>query len=163
MELTYIPGVDVGDMSVRPFSMGDRLPPNRIPLTTNHRIPTPSPPRRQEAWERRRPGGPPRSPGSPQSVPEVQNVNPHGPKSPRSPSHGTMPHESLSPRPSAAQMPPGRRRSQESPASMTSFPIGPRHPHGPIHYQCLADYPKSQLFQAKRFTFSASECMLLLS
>ena len=25
MELTYIPGVDVGDMSVRPFSMGDRL------------------------------------------------------------------------------------------------------------------------------------------
>ena len=30
MELTYIPGVDVGDMSVRPFSMGDRLPGKRF-------------------------------------------------------------------------------------------------------------------------------------
>ena len=59
----------------------------------------------------------PLSPGGPQSVPCVQGVHPHGPESPHSPSHGTMPHESVSPRPSAAQVPPGRRRSQESKAS----------------------------------------------
>ena len=38
MELTYIPGVDIGDMSVRPFSMADRLQKKSWgKLATHHR------------------------------------------------------------------------------------------------------------------------------
>ncbi|MDQ0291135.1 hypothetical protein J3R75_003242 [Oligosphaera ethanolica] len=45
--------------------------------------------------------GAPKSPRGPQAVPGVQGVIPRGPIRPHGPIHGIMPHESVSPRPSA--------------------------------------------------------------
>ena len=83
--------------------------------------------RRAHDRKRRRDGGAPRlNAAGTAALPGVQRVIPHGPERPHGPIHGTMPHESVSPRPSAA--PTGHH--------------GPWRPHGPGHYQLVTDDEK---------------------